>query len=57
MTTPNEVLKMNNEHMLLTDDHKRYLAQQAKAITWLLSDESSFITGHVLSVDGGFQAK
>ncbi|WP_087819629.1 SDR family oxidoreductase [Photobacterium aquimaris] len=48
---------MNNEHMLLTDDHKRYLAQQAKAITWLLSDESSFITGHVLSVDGGFQAK
>ncbi|WP_197432890.1 SDR family oxidoreductase [Photobacterium aquimaris] len=48
---------MNNEHMLPTDDHKRYLAQQAKAITWLLSDESSFITGHVLSVDGGFQAK
>ena len=29
----------------------------ANAIVWLLSDESSFITGHVLSVDGGFQAK
>jgi NAD(P)-dependent dehydrogenase (short-subunit alcohol dehydrogenase family) len=27
------------------------------AIVWLLSDEASFVTGHVLSVDGGFQAK
>ncbi|WP_116232607.1 SDR family oxidoreductase [Paenibacillus sp. VMFN-D1] len=24
---------------------------------WLLSDEASFVTGHVLSVDGRFQAK
>lgn len=29
----------------------------ANAICWLLSDEASFVTGHVLSVDGGFQAK
>ncbi|WP_063870898.1 SDR family NAD(P)-dependent oxidoreductase [Paenibacillus sp. Root444D2] len=29
----------------------------ANAIVWLLSEESSFATGHVLSVDGGFQAK
>jgi len=26
-------------------------------IRWLLSDEASFVTGHVLSIDGGFQAK
>ena len=29
----------------------------ATAICWLLSDEASFVTGHVLNVDGGFQAK
>lgn len=29
----------------------------ANAICWLLSDESSFVTGHILNVDGGFQAK
>jgi NAD(P)-dependent dehydrogenase (short-subunit alcohol dehydrogenase family) len=29
----------------------------ANAICWLLSDEATFVTGHVLNVDGGFQAK
>lgn len=29
----------------------------ANAICWLLSNEASFVTGHVVSVDGGFQAK
>ncbi|WP_218510197.1 SDR family NAD(P)-dependent oxidoreductase [Variovorax sp. dw_308] len=29
----------------------------ARGICWLLSDEASFVTGHVLSIDGGFQAK
>jgi NAD(P)-dependent dehydrogenase (short-subunit alcohol dehydrogenase family) len=29
----------------------------AYGITWLLSDEASFVTGHVLNIDGGFQAK
>jgi NAD(P)-dependent dehydrogenase (short-subunit alcohol dehydrogenase family) len=29
----------------------------ANAICWLLSNESSFVTGHILNVDGGFQAK
>lgn len=24
---------------------------------WLLSDEASFVTGHVLSIDGGFQSR
>jgi NAD(P)-dependent dehydrogenase (short-subunit alcohol dehydrogenase family) len=29
----------------------------AHGIAWLLSDEASFVTGHILSIDGGFQAK
>ena len=29
----------------------------ANAICWLLSDEASFVTGHILCVDGGFTAK
>ncbi|CAM3608347.1 SDR family NAD(P)-dependent oxidoreductase [Paracidovorax anthurii] len=29
----------------------------AHATCWLLSDEASFVTGHVLSVDGGLQAR
>mgnify|MGYP004510073337 CR=1 FL=1 len=29
----------------------------ANGIVWLLSDEASFVTGHILSIDGGFQAK
>lgn len=29
----------------------------AYGIAWLLSDEASFVTGHVLSIDGGFQAQ
>lgn len=29
----------------------------AYGIAWLLSGEASFVTGHVLNIDGGFQAK
>jgi NAD(P)-dependent dehydrogenase (short-subunit alcohol dehydrogenase family) len=29
----------------------------ANGIAFLLSDEASFITGHILNIDGGFQAK
>jgi len=29
----------------------------ANGICWLLSNQASFVTGHVLSIDGGFQAK
>jgi NAD(P)-dependent dehydrogenase (short-subunit alcohol dehydrogenase family) len=29
----------------------------AHGIVWLLSDEASFVTGHILNIDGGFQAK
>jgi len=29
----------------------------AYGIAWLLSDEASFVTGHILNIDGGFQAK
>ena len=29
----------------------------AAGIAWLLSDEASFVTGHILNIDGGFQAK
>jgi NAD(P)-dependent dehydrogenase (short-subunit alcohol dehydrogenase family) len=29
----------------------------ARGIVWLLSGEASFVTGHVLNIDGGFQAK
>jgi NAD(P)-dependent dehydrogenase (short-subunit alcohol dehydrogenase family) len=29
----------------------------AHGIAWLLSDEASFVTGHVLSIDGGLQAQ
>lgn len=32
-------------------------AEVANAICWLLANESSFVTGHILNVDGGFQAK
>lgn len=31
-------------------------AEVASAITWLASEESSFVTGHALPVDGGFTA-
>lgn len=31
-------------------------AEIAGAIVWLLSDEASFVTGHILSVDGGYTA-
>jgi NAD(P)-dependent dehydrogenase (short-subunit alcohol dehydrogenase family) len=29
----------------------------AQGIAWLLSDNASFVPGHVLNIDGGFQAK
>lgn len=29
----------------------------ANGICWLLSGEASFVTGHIMNVDGGFQAK
>lgn len=29
----------------------------ANGIAWLLSDEASFVVGHILNIDGGFQAK
>jgi NAD(P)-dependent dehydrogenase (short-subunit alcohol dehydrogenase family) len=29
----------------------------AHGIAWLPSDEASFVTGQVLNIDGGFQAK
>jgi len=29
----------------------------AHGIAWLLLDEASFVTGHILNIDGGFQAK
>lgn len=32
-------------------------SEMANGIAWLLSDEASFVTGHILSIDGGFQAK
>ncbi len=31
--------------------------EMAEGIAWLLSDAASFVTGHVLSIDGGYQAK
>lgn len=31
--------------------------EMAEGIAWLLSDAASFVTGHVLSIDGGFQAR
>lgn len=29
----------------------------ANGIAWLLSDEASFVVGHILNIDGGYQAK
>lgn len=29
----------------------------ANGIVWLLSDEASFVVGHILNIDGGFQAQ
>jgi NAD(P)-dependent dehydrogenase (short-subunit alcohol dehydrogenase family) len=29
----------------------------AHGIVWLLSDEAAFVTGHVLSIDGGLNAQ
>ncbi len=40
-----------------SDESARQTEEVANAICWLLSDEASFVTGHVLNVDGGFQAK
>lgn len=31
--------------------------EMANGIDWLLSDNASFVTGHILNIDGGFQAK
>ena len=31
--------------------------ETARGIVWLLGDEASFVTGHILNIDGGFQAK
>jgi NAD(P)-dependent dehydrogenase (short-subunit alcohol dehydrogenase family) len=29
----------------------------AESVLWLMSDESSFVTGHPLSIDGGYVAR
>ena len=29
----------------------------ANGIAWLLSDDATFVTGHILGIDGGFQAR
>ena len=29
----------------------------ARAVVWLLSDEASYVTGHIISVDGGICAR
>ncbi|WP_005032011.1 SDR family NAD(P)-dependent oxidoreductase [Holophaga foetida] len=52
-------IKMNEQELAASHPIGRIGEPEeiANGISWLLSDEASFVVGHVLSIDGGYQAK
>jgi NAD(P)-dependent dehydrogenase (short-subunit alcohol dehydrogenase family) len=61
--TPNAIAALGNERMrnMATATHsipkETTPEDQASAIVWLCSDETAMVTGHILPVDGGWNAK
>jgi NAD(P)-dependent dehydrogenase (short-subunit alcohol dehydrogenase family) len=61
--TPNAVAALGNERMRNMAAATHCIPQettpddQASAIVWLCSDETTMVTGHILPVDGGWNAK